>query len=151
MGAMTLWLLFLPLLLFPVHDGACAEEPLQIATIEADPETYHLRDVTLHGRVHDLQVLDPYFQPSGTACSGAYLFTLEDETGFIQVAVLGVCGMPAIRSPEVNEGETILLRAVIHAPGRFGYSYSLEGLRRPGSSSAPLHAVAKQIHKSVEP
>jgi hypothetical protein len=137
--------------LFPAPDRARAEEPIQIATIEADPETYHLRDVILHGRVHDLQVLDPYFQPSGTACIGAYLFTLEDETGFIQVAVLGVCGMPAFRPPEVNEGETILLKAVIHAPGRFGYSYSLEGLRRPGSSSAPLHAVAKEIRKSDEP
>lgn len=148
---MTLWVLLLPLLLFfPAFDRARAEEPIQIATIEADPDTYHLRDVTLHGRVHDLQLLDPYFQPSGTACTGAYLFTLEDETGFIQVAVLGVCGMPAFRPPEVNEGETILLKAVIHAPGRFGYSYSLEGLRRPGSSSAPLHAVAKEIRKSSE-
>lgn len=141
-----LWVLLLPLLLlFPALDRARAEEPIQIATIEADPDTYHLHDVMLHGRVHDLQVLDPYFQPSGSACTGAYLFTLEDETGFLQVAVLGVCGMPAFRPPEVREGETILLKAVIHAPGRFGYSYSLEGLRRPGSSSAPLHAVAREI------
>jgi hypothetical protein len=147
---MSLYLLLTLLLVLPIHDQARAEEPVQIATIESDPDTYHLRDVILHGRVHDLQLLDPYFQPSGTACTGAYLFTLEDETGFIQVAVLGVCGLPALRSPEVSEGETILLKAVIHAPGRFGYSYSLEGLRRPGSSSAPLHAVAKEIHKSSE-
>ena len=139
------WLSLLALLGGLNLQAARAEEPIQIATIEADPDTYHLRHVTLHGRVHDLQMLDPYFQPSGVACTGAYLFTLEDETGFLQVAVLGVCGMPASRPPEVSEGETILLKAVIHAPGRFGYSYSLEGLRHPGSSSAPLHAVAREL------
>jgi len=147
---MSLSLLLL-LLFFPALDGARAEEPTEIAAIEGDPEAYHLRQVTLHGRVHDLQLLDPYYQPSGVACTGAYLFTLEDETGFLQVAVLGVCGIPVFRPPEVREGDTITLQAVIHAPGRFGYSYSLEGLRHPGSSSAPLHAVAKEIRKSNDP
>jgi hypothetical protein len=146
---MSLFLLTL-LLVFSALEPACAEEPLQIAVIEADPDTYHLRHVTLQGRVHDLQLLDPYYQPTGVACTGAYLFTLEDETGFMQVAVLGVCGIPVFRTPEVTEGDTILLKAVIHAPGRFGYNYSLEGLRRPGSSSAPLHAVANEIQKTSE-
>jgi hypothetical protein len=147
---MSLYLVLPLFLFFSALQPARAEEPVQIAAIEADPDTYHLRHVTLQGRVHDMQILDPYYQPTGVACTGAYLFTLEDETGFIQVAVLGVCGIPVFRAPEVAEGDTILLKGVIHAPGRFGYNYSLEGLRRPGDSSAPLHAVANEIHKTGE-
>jgi len=124
---------------------ASPEEAIQIAEIEANPDTYHLRQVTLQGRVHDIQILDPYFQPSGTACTGAYLFTLQDETGFLQVVVLGVCGVPIARSLEVTEDDDILLQGVIHAPGRFGTFYGLDGTRRDDKRPPPLHAVAKEI------
>lgn len=75
---------------------------------------------------------------------------LEDESGFLQVAVLGICGLPIIRSPDVTEGDIITLKAVVHAPGRFGSFFGLDGIRRPGSSASPLHAVAKHIQKESE-
>ena len=123
----------------------------QIVEIEANPDTYHLRQVTLKGRVHDVQMLDPYFQPSGSACTGAYLFMLEDETGYLQVVVLGVCGVPIARSLEVTEDDDVVLQGVIHAPGRFGTFYGLDGKRRSEKTSTPLHVVAKEIHRVERP
>ena len=126
-------------------------EAAQIGEIEANPDTYHLRQVTLKGRVHDVQMLDPYFQPSGSACTGAYLFTLQDETGYLQVVVLGVCGVPIARSLEVTEDDEVMLQGVIHAPGRFGTFYGLDGKRRSEKTSSPLHVVAQEIHRVERP
>ena len=130
--------------------SAGPEDSTQIGEIEANPDAYHLRQVTLKGRVHEVQMLDPYFQPSGAACTGAYLFTLQDETGYLQVVVLGVCGVPIARSLEVTEGDDVVLQGVIHAPGRFGTFYGLDGRRRSDKTSPPLHAIAKELHR-LEP
>jgi len=134
-------------------DALCSnpDEATQIAEIEANPDAYHLRQVTLKGRVHDVQILDPYFQPSGAACTGAYLFTLQDETGYLQVVVLGACGVPIARSLEVTEDDDIILQGVIHGQGRFGTFYSLDGTRRTDKSSPPLHVIAKEIHRLERP
>lgn len=154
-GMRLLRLLLLPallILLILVDPGAAAAatDPIEIALIESSPDDYHLRQVTLHGRVHEVRLLDPYYQSSGTVCTGAYLFTLEDDSGYLPVAVLGVCGRPFAGPPEVSEGDRIVLQAVIHAPGRFGSFYDLTGRRTPGGGTAPLHAVARAIEKASE-
>jgi hypothetical protein len=58
-----------------------AEEPIPIQQILEEPRIYHLRQVTLQGTARDVQPLDPYKLPNDTACYGAYLFKLEDDTG----------------------------------------------------------------------
>ena len=83
-------LMLIALLALAGPDPTGAEGHIEIAAIAASPDDYHLRQVTLQGRVHQVRQLDPYFQPSGTACSGAYVFTLEDETGYLPIAVLGI-------------------------------------------------------------
>jgi hypothetical protein len=120
-------------------DGAGPGEPdafTSIAEIEDRPDAFHLRQVAMKGRVHDVRQLDPYFQPSGTACTGAYLFTLQDDTGFLRIAVLGVCGVPIARSLEVSEDDEVIVKAVIQAPGRL-----------EGTHPVPPHAVAAEIRK----
>ena len=127
--------------------SAESEEGVQIGDIEANADLYHLRQVTLKGRVHDIQMLDPYFQPSGTACTGAYLFTLQDETGYLRIVVLGVCGVPIARSLEVSEDDDVIVQGVVHAPGRVGTFYGLDGRRQSEKTAQPLHAVAKEIRR----
>jgi hypothetical protein len=106
--------------------------------------------VTLKGRVHQLHELDAYFLPNGTACYGAYTFALEDETGMIEVAVVGICGRPALRFPEVGDGDQILLEAEIHAPGHGGYARELDGTVIPGRGRSTVQAIAKRIQLSAD-
>lgn len=133
--------------------SARADEPIEVATIIDDPDVYHLRMVTLQGIVGRMRVLEPYFLPSGTACYGAYTFTLEDSGGsgaFIDVAVLGVCGRPIVLYPEIADGDKIALQAEIQMPGRFGQSRSLFG-RPPANGDQPaVQAIAKTINRLGE-
>ena len=94
------------------------DEPVPIGEVIADPDTYHIRIVLLQGTVRRVTPLPPYSPASDTTCYGAYTFTLEDETGAIEISVLGFCGAPVLRAPEVREGELILLKAQILSPNR---------------------------------
>src|SRR5207249_6291242 len=114
--------LFTSLLISFMSAAVCsASEPVAITEVLTDPDIYHLKLVTLQGTVRQVKALEPYFQISGSACYGAYTFTLEDGTGAIAVAVLGICGRPIIRNPEVVDGETVTVQAQIYAPGQLGY------------------------------
>ena len=95
---------------------ARADDPVPIGEVIADPDPYHFRMVSLRGTVREVTPLPPYSPGSDTACYGAYTFTLVDETGSIEVSVLGICGRPFLRKPEVVEGEAILLVAQIFSP-----------------------------------
>ncbi len=79
-----------------------AEEPTSIQAILEEPRDYHLRHVTLRGIARDVQPLEPYPIANGDNCYGAYLFRLEDDEATIPVAVLGICGRPFVRDPEVE-------------------------------------------------
>lgn len=124
---------------------AAGDEPTPISEIIGDPEAYHLRLVTLRGTVQLVQPLQPYFQPSGAACYGAYLFVLQDETGWISVAVLGVCGVPVLRPPEVSEGETVVVQAEIQALDQFGFFRDLNGRPIRRGDGPAVQAIAKAI------
>ncbi len=97
---------------------ARADEPVPIGEVIADPDAYHMRLVLLQGTVRRVTQLPPYSPATDTTCYGAYTFTLEDETGSIEISVLGFCGAPVFRTPEVREDEPILLKAQILSPNR---------------------------------
>src|SRR5690349_3927398 len=84
--------------------GAEAADPVAIRDILDEPRIYHLKQVVLQGTVRNVQPLDPYKLPAGTTCYGAYLFYLEDETASINVAVFGLCGVPTVKDPDVEDG-----------------------------------------------
>ena len=97
---------------------ARADDPVSIGEVVSDPDAYHFRIVTLQGTVRQLSQLPPYSPTPDTTCYGAYTFVLENETGSIEISVLGICGKPLLRKPEVNDGEVILLAAQILSPNR---------------------------------
>jgi hypothetical protein len=97
---------------------AAADEPVPIGEVVADPDAYHFRLIALQGTVRQVTPLPPYAPGPDTACYGAYTFVLEDGTGSMEINVLGICGKPVLRKPEVGEGETILLVAQILSPNR---------------------------------
>jgi hypothetical protein len=131
------------LCLLPSTSGAV--EPTPIQNILADPAVYHLRQTALQGTVRRVQPLDPYETPSGTRCYGAYLFQLEDDTGFIDVAVTGLCGIPLVKDPDVQEGDRVLVEALIQTPSHGGYALSLQGLKITTEREGAIQAVAARI------
>ena len=130
--------------------GLCAEEPTTIQQILDQPQVYHLRHVTLQGTVRDVQPLDPYTLPNGTNCYGAYLFRLEDETSSLSVAVLGICGKPLVRDPEVDEGAHVEVGATVQAPSHGGYYLSFRGLKVVTEQEGVVQAVADRILPIIE-
>lgn len=127
-----------------------AEEPVTIQQILDEPQVYHLRRVTLQGTVRDVQSLDPYTLPNGTNCYGAYLFRLEDDTSALSVAVLGICGKPLVRDPEVEDGDRVVVHATIQAPSHGGYYLSFRGLKVVTEQEGVVQAVADCILPIVE-
>lgn len=127
-----------------------AEEPISIQQILEEPQVYHLRHVTLHGTVRDVQPLDPYKLPNETVCYGAYLFRLEDDTSTLAVAVLGICGKPLVRDPEVEDGDRVEVSATIQAPSHGGYYLSFRGLKVVTEQEGVVQAVADRILPIVE-
>ncbi|MGH7165545.1 MAG: OB-fold nucleic acid binding domain-containing protein [Nitrospiraceae bacterium] len=138
-------LLITLLVAFPGSARPDDSESVPIADILADPEPYHLRPVTLQGKVRRIEVLEPYYQPSGSACYGAYRFTLEDGTGSLEIAVLGVCGVPVLRPPLVIEGDSVVVVAQIRATDRAGYPRRFDGSTPPQESLQAVQATAVDI------
>lgn len=122
-----------------------AEDPITIQQILEEPQVYHLRHVTLQGTVRDVQALDPYTLPNETNCYGAYLFRLEDDTSTLPVAVLGICGKPLVRDPEVEDGARVEVSATIQAPSHGGYYLSFRGLKVVTEQEGVVQAVADRI------
>ena len=128
-----------------VLSTAFAADPVAIREILDDPAIYHLKQVTLLGTVRNVQPLDPYKLPAGTTCYGAYLFYLEDESASINVAVFGLCGVPTVKDPDVEDGARVELRATIQAPSHGGYYLSFQGLKVAGEREGVIQAVADRI------
>ena len=128
-----------------VLSTAFGADPVTIREILDDPAIYHLKQVTLLGTVRNVQPLDPYRLPVGTTCYGAYLFYLEDESASINVAVFGLCGVPTVKDPDVEDGARVELRATIQAPSHGGYYLSFQGLKVAGEREGVIQAVADRI------
>jgi hypothetical protein len=128
-----------------------AEQPIPIQQILEEPRIYHLRQVTLQGTARDVQPLDPYKLPNEIdVCYGAYLFKLEDDTGVISMAVLGICGRPLIRDPEIEDGQRVEVSATIQAPSHGGYYLSFQGLKVVTEQEGFVQAVATRILPVLE-
>ena len=125
--------------------SASAAEPIAIREILDDPRSFHLKQVTLQGRVRNVTPLDPYKLQAGTMCYGAYLFYLEDETSSINVAVYGRCGVPTVKDPDVEEGQRIELTATIQSPSHGGYYLSFQGVKVAREQEGVIQAVADRI------
>jgi hypothetical protein len=128
-----------------LFSNAKAADPIAIRDILDEPRNYHLKQVVLQGTVRSVQPLDPYKLPAGTMCYGAYLFYLEDETASINVAVFGLCGVPTVKDPDVEDGARIELHATIQAPSHGGYYLSFQGLKIAGERENVIQAVADRI------
>lgn len=128
-----------------------AEEPIPIQQILEEPRIYHLRQVTLQGTARDVQPLDPYKLPNEIdVCYGAYLFKLEDDTGVMSMAVLGICGRPLVRDPEIEDGQRVEVSATIQAPSHGGYYLSFQGLKVVTEQEGFVQAVATRILPVIE-
>jgi hypothetical protein len=145
----TLFGLLLFLLFFSPH-AATTAEPITIREIMDQPTPFHLKQVVLQGTVRNVQPLDPYELPAGTTCYGAYLFYLEDETASINVAVFGLCGVPTVKDPDVEDGARIELQATIQAPSHGGYYLSFQGIKMAGEREGVIQAVADRITPLAE-
>ena len=128
---------------YPIRSWA--EEPTTIQHILDAPSTYHLRHVLMQGIARDVHPLDPYALPNGEKCYGAYLFRLEDDTAALPVAVLGICGPPRIRDPEISDGDRIEVSATIQAPSHGGYYLSFRGLQVVTDQEGIVQGVADRI------
>ena len=125
--------------------GASSAEPITIREILDEPESFHLKQVTLRGTVRNVTPLDPYTLQAGTTCYGAYLFYLEDETSSITVAVYGLCGIPTVKDPDIEDGQRIELTATIQSPSHGGYYLSLQGVKVAREQEGVIQAVADRI------
>jgi hypothetical protein len=144
---------FMFLTTFLTGTPAFSDEAVNISDIVADPETFHLKQVTIQGVVGRVKELEPYYLPSGTVCYGAYTFLLEDDSAngsVLDVAVLGVCGAPRLRFPEVADGDRVKVQAEIQVPSRFGQSRGLDGSWIAKGYEPPVQAIAKSISRVVE-
>lgn len=124
---------------------AAAGEPITIREILDEPMSFHLKQVTLRGTVRNVTPLDPYKLPTGTACYGAYLFYLDDDTAVINVAVFGLCGIPTVKDPDVEDGQRIELTTTIQAPSHGGYYLSFQGIKVAAEQEGIIQAVADRI------
>jgi hypothetical protein len=133
-----------------ILSSAFAADVVTIRDILDEPASYHLKQVRLSGTVRNVQPLDPYKLPAGTTCYGAYLFSLEDETASITVAVYGICGVPTVKDPDVEDGALVELFATIQAPRHGGYYLSFQGLQVAGEREGIVQAVADRITPLAE-
>lgn len=127
-----------------------AQEDLTVQEVLADPALFHLRQVTLKGTVRQVQPLDPYEIPAGSTCYGGYLFNLEDDTATLSVAVPGLCGVPMVKDPDVEDGARVVVEATIQAPSHGGYALSFKGSKIAMDQEGVVQAIANRITPLVE-
>lgn len=122
-----------------------AQESVTVQEVLADPALFHLRQITLRGTVRNVQPLDPYEIPAGSTCYGGYLFSLEDDTAALPVAVPGLCGVPMVKDPDVEEGARVAVDATVQAPSHGGYALSFKGGKIAIDQEGIVQAIANRI------
>lgn len=95
---------------------AAGQEALPIGTLLADPKSYHMKEVALHGQARDIVQLPPY-RTTRSLCWGSYTFVLQDSTGSVPVFVQGACSIsimnPDVKPRQVTDGEEVTFQASI--------------------------------------
>ncbi len=128
----------------PVSASSTAE-PLPIEELREYPERYHLHNVVVQGTAQDVRAFDPYKLPSGSVCYAAYSFRLMDDTGMLPVIVMGVCGVPVVKDPDVDEGDVLSAEVTVHAPGKGTFFLTLDGRKMPFTDVDDVQGVARNI------
>ena len=131
-------------------DMIAAQEAVTVQEVLADPALFHLRQITLRGTVRNVQPLDPYEIPAGSTCYGGYLFNLEDDTATLPVAVPGLCGVPMVKDPDVEDGARVVVEATVQAPSHGGYALSFKGGKIAMDQEGVVQAIANRITPLVE-
>ncbi len=132
------------------YSPVSADEAVTVQEILADPALFHLRQITLRGTVRNVQPLDPYDIPAGSTCYGGYLFSLEDDTATLPVAVPGLCGVPMIKDPDVEDGARVAVEATVQAPSHGGYALSFKGGKIAMDQEGVVQAIANRITPLIE-
>ena len=139
----------LALWLFGSNPGS-AQEAVTVQEVLADPVLFHLRQITLKGTVRNVQPLDPYEIPAGSTCYGGYLFNLEDDTATLSIAVPGLCGVPMVKDPDVEDGARVAVDATVQAPSHGGYALSFKGAKIAMDQEGIVQAIANRITPLAE-
>ncbi len=139
----------LALWLFGSNPGS-AQEAVTVQEVLADPVLFHLRQITLKGTVRNVQPLDPYEIPAGSTCYGGYLFNLEDDTATLSIAVPGLCGVPMVKDPDVEDGARVAIDATVQAPSHGGYALSFKGAKIAMDQEGIVQAIANRITPLAE-
>ncbi|MCW5796963.1 MAG: hypothetical protein KIT40_00565 [Nitrospira sp.] len=142
-------LAWLALCLVGLHTVS-AQEAVTVQEVLADPGVFHLRQITLKGTVRQVQPLDPYEIPAGSTCYGGYLFNLEDDTATLSVAVPGLCGVPMVKDPDVEDGARVAVEATVQAPSHGGYALSFKGAKIAMDQEGIVQAIANRITPLAE-
>jgi len=127
-----------------------AQDTTTVQEILADPSVFHLRQITVRGTVRNVQPLDPYEIPAGSTCYGGYLFKLEDDTATLSVAVPGLCGVPLVKDPDVEDGARVAVDATVQAPSHGGYALSFKGGKVAVDQEGIVQAIATRITPLAE-
>ena len=127
-----------------------AQAVVTVEEILADPSLFFFFYVTLEGTVRNVQPLDPYEIPAGTTCYGGYLFSLEDDTATLPVAVPGLCGLPMVKEPDVEDGARVTMEATVQAPSHGGYALSFKGGKIAMDQEGVVQAIATRITPLAE-
>jgi hypothetical protein len=112
---MPYFILGLSLILYglSLNPSALAAEILPIAKIMEHPADFQAKVVIVEGRAREVMELPPRFRVhrcAGGAVYDAQLFTLQDQSGSIQVGVAGAC-KPNAMQPVVKD-EHLRIRGV---------------------------------------
>lgn len=91
---------------------AFANDPVPIGNVLSSPNSYQLHVVTLQGKVREIELAKPYGSKCGLVFNG-FTFSLEDDTGLIQVFVGGHCRQASYKEFPVKEGEAVLVEGQI--------------------------------------
>lgn len=121
--------LLLALLCLGGAASSLATEQVTIARLLADPQPYHFRVITLHGTVHQVQILTdapgsyPRLDFQCYFVHPPYTFVLADDTGFLQITVAArppcVSKMSPAEPPDVAEGDIASIDAQITVVHRY--------------------------------
>lgn len=135
------------LLLVCAGGSVAAGDPVTIEKLQADPQAYNLKIVTLRGTVHQVQILTgqpPALPQIDTQClmvHPPYTFVLSDETGFVQIMVRArppcVAKHSPAEPPDVSDGEHVSVDAQVAVVPGAG----------PGTGGGMLDVLAVNIQR----
>ncbi|MGH7228101.1 MAG: hypothetical protein ACREIH_02710 [Nitrospiraceae bacterium] len=127
--------------------ASLADETIPIAKVLAAPDSYHLKSITLQGKIQQLMLLTPSWA-FNRECYAAKFF-LHDNTGSIEVLMPGPCGNPTLNPAPVlpySEGDRIILEARVQAPGY----YTGQGLPPGGEVRKTAQAIVIKVRSALD-